>query len=93
MNPPGEARAFRRGVRIAAGFAALLVVVIVIVVVRRDHPLKVDTHLNPPAVNRAAVQASDNGPLLRAGNAPTNTSGVIHHPGPDGSDLSPKTNP
>jgi hypothetical protein len=89
VNPGGEARAFRRGVRIAAGFAALLVVVVVIFVVRRDHPLEVDTHLNPPAADRAAVQASDNGALPRTGDAPTGTAGVVGHPGPDGSDLSP----
>ncbi len=85
MTPAGDDRAFGRGLKIVAGLAALLLVVIMIAVVRRDHPL-MDSHLNPPA-DRAAVQTSDNGPLPHAGTVPTNTSGVVQHPGTADSDL------
>ena len=53
MDVSGEARAFRRGVRIAAGFAGLLVVLIVIVVIARDHPLE-----------RGNPQDAPNGPAV-----------------------------
>ncbi len=88
MEPAGGAdRAFRRGVRIAAGFAGLVVVIIMIVIVNRDHPLKWDTHPQPTAVSRTNVQAGDNGPLPATGTAPTNSSGVVVHPGKAQSDL------
>ncbi len=87
MAGGGDQRAFARGVKIAAGFAVVLVVAVVIVVIQRDHPLKWETNPNPPAVNRANVQAGDNGPLPQTGDAPTNTSGVVVHPGKSQSDL------
>jgi hypothetical protein len=82
-------RAFGRGVRIAAGIAAVLVMIFMVVIVERDHPLKWDTHHNTPAVDRAAVQAGDAGPLPSTGIAPANTSGVVVHPGKTQSDLKP----
>ena len=85
MSASGDDRAFKRGARIVAGFAALVVVVIMIVVVQRDRPVKWETRSTD--VDRAAVQASDNGALPAAGNAPTNTSGVVVHPGKSTSDL------
>jgi len=85
VSATGDDRAFKRGARIVAGFAALVVVVIMIFVVQRDHPLKRETLSTD--VNRAAVQAGDNGPLPAAGNAPTNMSGVVVHPGKSTSDL------
>ena len=88
MKPVGgEDRAFRRGARIAAGLAAAIVAIIMIVIVNRDHPLKWDTHPDPTAVSRSNVQAGDNGPLPATGNVPTNTSGVVVHPGKSQSDL------
>ena len=89
MTPSGADRAFNRGVRIAAGVAALFVAIIVIVVVERDHPLKWDTHPPSPAVGRAAVQAGDIGPAPKTGDVPTNTSGVVVHPVKSQSDLKP----
>ena len=88
MTPSGADRAFNRGVRIAAGMAALVVAIIVVVVVERDHPLKWDTHPTSPAVSRAAVQA-DTGPAPATGDVPTDTSGVVVHPGKPQSDLKP----
>ncbi len=85
MAPTGDDRAFNRGLRIVAGFAALFVVVIMIVVIQRNRPLKWENR--PADATRAAVQTSDNGPLPTAGNAPTNTSGVVVHPGKSTSDL------
>ena len=90
MSPSGADRAFNRGVRIAAGLAALLVVIIMVVVVERDSPLKWDTHSPSVAANRAAVEAGDPGPVPSAGNAPGNTSGVIVHPDKSQSDLDAK---
>ena len=85
MTPTGDDRAFNRGLRVVAGFAALIVVVVMIVVTQRDHPLKWESQSTD--ANRAAVQTSDNGPLPAAGNAPTDTSGVVVHPGKTTSDL------
>ncbi len=87
MAEAGPDRAFNRGLRIVAGFAALVVVAVMILVVERDHPLQWDTRHNSPAIDRATVQTGDNGPLPRAGDAPTNTSGVVQHPGQPDSDL------
>ncbi len=78
MPPAGGAdRAFRRGVRIAAGFAAAIVVILMIVIVNRDHPLKWDTHPDP--ASRDNVQAGQN--------APTDGSSVVAAPGKARSDL------
>ena len=78
MQPIGGTdQAFRRGVRVAAGLAAVLIVVIMIVVVNRDHPLKWDTHPDP--ASRDNVQAGQN--------APTDGSSVVAAPGKARSDL------
>ena len=91
MRPAGgDDRAFRRGVRIAAGFAAAVLAIVMIVIVNRDRPLKWDAHPDPTAVSRANVQAGDNGPLPTTGNAPTNNSGVVVHPGKSQSELGAK---
>ena len=62
MDISGEARAFRRGVRLAAGFAGLLVVLIVIVVVARDHPLQRGNPLASPNTPASATVKPPPGP-------------------------------
>jgi len=86
MPPPGGAdRAFRRGVRIAAGLTALIVVAIMIVVVNRDHPLKWQPH----AGNDAGLRDR---PAQGAGAQGTGASkakpGLLAHPPKSASDLS-----
>jgi len=78
-QPGGKQRAFRRGVRIAAGFAVILVAVIMIVIVNRDHPLKWQPH----AGNEGGVE---NGPARGASGSAAN-SGLLPHPPKPPSDL------
>jgi hypothetical protein len=85
VTPTGDDHAFHRGLRIVAAVSALIVVLIMIVVVQRDRPLKWETRSN--RVDRADIQVRDTGRLPAAGNTPTNTAGVIAHPGKATSDL------
>jgi len=77
--PGGEQRAFRRGVRIAAGFAVVVMAVIMIVIVNRDHPLQWQPHSG----NEGGVE---NGPAQGASGSAA-ASGLLPRPAKSPSDL------
>ena len=80
MKPTGVDRAFRRGVRIAAAFAAAIVVIFMIDIVNRDHPLKWQPHPMTPSVTDVKGATGTSG----------DPSGILAHPPKSTSELGAK---
>ncbi len=78
-QPGGEQRAFRRGVRIAAGFVVIVIAAIMIVIVNRDHPLKWQPHTGNAG-------GTEGGPVQGTSGSAT-PSGLLAHPPKSPSDL------